>query len=258
MRLGFLGTGTITEAIVTGLGSVPGDPHPILLSPRNARVAAGLAARYANVRVCATNQEVLDGSELVVLAVRPQDAEAVLSTLRFSAQHQIVSLIAGYSVERLRPLVAPAAAPSRAVPLPSVAHRRSPIAIYPPGGAAATLLAPLGQLSPVEVEAQLSAFNAVTSTMAAYFGFVGRIADWLARQGVPAQQAREYMALVYIGLAEAGLEASLKTYDELATAHSTPGGLNEQLLRHLREHGALDTLDDALEAVYRRALGSAS
>ena len=38
-QLGFLGTGTITAAIVTGLNAPDPGPYSILLSPRNAAVA---------------------------------------------------------------------------------------------------------------------------------------------------------------------------------------------------------------------------
>ena len=258
MTLGFIGTGTITAAIVTGLSSPGGRDYTIRLSPRNPGVAAGLATRFENVSVCASNQEVLDSSEKVVLAVRPQVAEEVLSGLRFSSRQIVISLVAAHPVRRIAELVSPATSIQRAVPLPSAAQRRSPIAIYPPGGPAADLFGPLGQVFAVEKEAHLNAFGAATSTMAAYFGFVGHIASWLSRTGIPEQQAREYMARIYAGLAHAGMEASEGTYEDLAAAHATPGGLNEQLLRDLTDHGVFGILGDALDAVYRRAAGQSA
>src|SRR5262245_27633435 len=74
MTLGFVGTGTIAAPIVDGLCSVRPET-PIVVSPRNAATAAALAARHGNVRVAKSNQEVLDTSDMVVLAVRPQVAE---------------------------------------------------------------------------------------------------------------------------------------------------------------------------------------
>ncbi|MGJ5816750.1 pyrroline-5-carboxylate reductase [Paludibaculum fermentans] len=255
MTLGFLGSGAITEAIVTGL-STPGGPcHPIRLSPRNAAVAAGLAARFENVSVCPTNQAVVDVCDTIVLAVRPQVTPKVLSELHFAPTHTVISLVAGFSAVRIAGLVAPASAISRAIPLPSVAQRRSPIAVYPPKSAAAGLFAPLGQVFGIETEAHLNALSTATSTMAAYFGFMGHIASWVAGKGIPEPQARQYIALLFSGLASTGLEESGQSPADLAVAHSTPGGLNEQLLRHLTEHGVFDTLNDALEAVHRRASG---
>lgn len=72
MRLGFVGTGAITSAIVTGLNAAGIDGDTILVSPRNAETAAALAAKFPNVTVAASNQAVLDGSNVVIIAVRPR------------------------------------------------------------------------------------------------------------------------------------------------------------------------------------------
>lgn len=83
MNLGFVGTGAITSAIVTGLNASDAGRDGILVSPRNAEVAAALAARFPNVAVAASNQAVLDGSDVVMLAIRPQVTVEVLSSLEF-------------------------------------------------------------------------------------------------------------------------------------------------------------------------------
>ena len=255
MTIGFVGTGAITAAIVTGLNSGSDARPAIRLSPRNAAVASGLAGRFDNVSVCGSNQEVLDESETAVLAVRPQVAEEILSGLRFSSGQIVISLVAGFSAHRIAELTAPAGRIWRAIPLPSVAQRRSPIALYPPGGPPAELFGRLGRVFGIEKEEHLNALSTATSTMAAYFGFAGRIASWVARKGMAEQQSREYVARMFAGLADAGLEASEGSFEELAKAHATPGGLNEQVLRDLTDHGVFDTLAAALESVHRRATG---
>jgi len=65
MKLGFIGTGALTSAIVIGLKSLDGDPVSVVLSPRNEEIAAKLASRYPNTRVAADNQEVLDDCDTV-------------------------------------------------------------------------------------------------------------------------------------------------------------------------------------------------
>src|SRR5205085_6596022 len=100
--------------------------------------------------VSASNQEVLDVSDTVVLAVRPQIAEAVLSELQFASGHIVISLIAGLSSSRIADLVTPASRIWRAIPLPSVARKGGPIAVYPPGGAATELFATLGEVFEIE------------------------------------------------------------------------------------------------------------
>jgi pyrroline-5-carboxylate reductase len=258
MTVGFVGTGSIASAIVTGLSSDGGRCYNIRLSPRNVAVAAGLASRFDNVSVCASNQEVLDTSDTVVVAVRPEIAEEVLSGLQFFSGQSVISVVAGFPVRRVADLVRPASAISRAIPLPSVAHRRSPIAVYPLGGPAAELFASLGHVFEIETEDHLNAFSTATSTIAAYFSFMGHIASWVVRKGIPEQQGRDYVARMFAGLSDASQGASQQSFEDLAAAHATPGGLNEQVLRDLISHGVFDTLAQALDSVHRRASGQSA
>lgn len=249
MTLGFLGTGAIAAAMVKGLGSGGGS---ILLSPRNASVAAELAGRFPNVSVASANQEVVDRCETVVVAVRPQVAAEVLSALRFPEGTDVISLVSGHSVRTIRKLVAPAVKVCRAVPLPSCAQRRSPTAIFPPDPAAFQLFSILGAAFEVDREEQFDAFCTATATMAAYFAFADTIASWLTRHGIPDGQAREYLARIHSGLAYTALEHPERSFEALAADHATRGGINEQVVAHLRAHGSFEALSDALDAVMRR------
>ncbi|MBB4188505.1 pyrroline-5-carboxylate reductase [Sinorhizobium terangae] len=75
--IGFLGTGTISKAIITGLLADPAFTNPIVVAPRNAEIAANLAATYPQVTIAEDNQAVADSTDVVFLAVRPQIAAEV-------------------------------------------------------------------------------------------------------------------------------------------------------------------------------------
>ena len=177
MTLGFLGTGTITSAMVTGLER-SGDA--IVLSPRNAAIAADLAHRFSRVSVAGSNQEVLDRSDTVVVAVRPQIVQEVLSALRFRPDHAVISLVSGLPVRRISALIAPASRIARAVPLPAAAKRRSPTAIYPDDPETVALFGLLGAAFAVETEDRFDALCTATATMATYFAFAGASSSWLS------------------------------------------------------------------------------
>ena len=85
MVYGVLGVGAIGAAIVTGLCENVDDAPQVLLSPRNAGIAAGLTQRFATVDVAEDNQAVVDGAPVVIVCVRPQVAHTVLAELRFPA-----------------------------------------------------------------------------------------------------------------------------------------------------------------------------
>lgn len=251
MNLGFLGTGAITSAMVAGLDA-SGAPHSILLSPRNAETSASLARRCPHVSVASSNQDVVDRSETVVIAVRPQIAESVLKDLRFRPSHDVISLVSGFSVERVASLVAPAERVCRAVPLPSAARRKSPTAIYPADDAAIELFTQLGAAFAVETESEFNAICTATATMAAYFAFEDVVASWLSRNGIPPAKARDYMARLHAGLADTAMEFPERSFQALAADHATRGGINEQVVRDLTGHGVFAHFSEALDAVMRR------
>lgn len=251
MTLGFLGTGTITSAMVTGLHEAASG-YSIRVSPRNPAVAADLANRFADVSVASSNQAVLDECETVIVAVRPQIAREVLAELHFRADHHVISVVAGYSVRRIEGLVAPATRVARAIPLPFAARRRSPTAIYPHDPVAAEVFAQLGAALEIDSEDRFSALSAATATMATYFAMADSMASWMVGCGISPAFARDYVARVHSGLAQTALEQPERTFQQLAVDHATRGGTNEQIRNHVTEAGVFDRITEALDAVLRR------
>lgn len=253
MTYGLIGVGAIASAIVAGMSDGAEAPPTILLSPRNASLAAELASRYRNVQVCASNQAVVDGASTLILCLRPQDAPPVLRTLRFSAEQSIVSVMAGISIETLHSLVAPATTIARCIPLPSVAHREGVTVILPRGGAAKALFDQLGGTIELESQQVFDAFSAATATVAAHFEYLDTISSWLAARGVSPNNAVRYVASLFIGLTPA--LRSGESFQRLAQDHTTPGGINELFVNHVRDHGVYRLVDEGLDKVSRKITG---
>jgi pyrroline-5-carboxylate reductase len=216
-----------------------------------------MANRFENVSVAASNQELVDECETIVIAVRPQIAQEVLAALRFPAHANVISLVSGLPARRLAELTAPATRISRAVPLPSAARGMSPTAIYPRDPAVVELFDRLGAVIAVEQEERFDALCVITATMASYFAFASASAAWLERHGVHPQQARDYVAHIYMGLAQTTVEAPGRSFAELAADHATRGGTNEQVLGYLKQLGVFDRFDEALDAILLRVTGRA-
>jgi pyrroline-5-carboxylate reductase len=252
MKLGFLGTGEITAAMVTGLCSADAGRHSIAVSPRNLAIATDLANRFTNVSIASSNQDVLDSSETIVIAVRPAVVRSVLSELRFRSEHQVISVVSALSLQSVSQLVVPAVRVTRAVPLPSTARRIGPTAIYPPNPAVAEFFACVGTVFATETEREFDAICAATATIASFYAFMESVAAWLGRNGVPQQKARDYVARMVLGLTIASVDAPERSFQSLASAHATAGGINEQLLKYLVERGASESLSEGLKAVMQR------
>lgn len=255
MKLGFVGTGALSSAIVIGLKSLPGETTPVVISPRNEAIAAGLAARYRDVRIAADNQAVLDQCDTVMLAVRPQIAREVLKELRFRPDHHVVSLIATIPREEIAGLVAPAAHVGKALPMPMIARRQGSTIICPPDLIVATFFGRLGGVIEVEDQSEFDALSVVTATYAGYFRYLDTIHVWVSSQGVPRDKARDYITSIYKALADAPDTAPDEDFMHLAQDYATRGGINEQVLREMTERGTFEAFAESLERVHRRITG---
>jgi pyrroline-5-carboxylate reductase len=250
LRLGFLGTGAITSAIVTGLAA-SGTKWPICVSPRNERVALRLAETLPMVSVAPSNQAMLDCSDVVVVAVRPQVCEEVLATLEFRANHRVVSLVAAVSRDSIRALVHPAATVACAVPLPTVANRLGPTAIYPPDPVAELLFSRLGVAIPVASEREFQAIFASTAVIASFFTFLDTVRSWLIEHQVQELRARTYVASMFHSLTDFAQRTDVPLA-ELVHEFATKGGLNEQFRHGLMRADAFDACSQGLDAILER------
>ncbi len=207
MTLGFIGTGNIASAMVTGLYASQAPPGKVLVSPRGVETALALAAAFPALDVAPDNQAVVDGSATVVLAVRPQDAKRILTPLRFRAEQRVISLLALTPLERSRRLVAPAGTIVRALPLPTCAERLGPIVVYPGEPWAMAFFAPIGTPIAAAEERELNVLWALTALIAPYFALIAAGAGWAANAGVAAPTAGTYLATMFHALSTLAVRA---------------------------------------------------
>ena len=252
MNLGFIGTGEITVAMVTGFCTAESCPERVIVSPRNAVNAAALAAAFPVVEVAADNQAVVEASDWLVLAVLPQVAAEALAPLRFRPGQKVVSVIAGLPLAAAAELVTPAQMLAQALPLPPAARHLGPVGICPPNAAVAELFGRIGTSIEVSDEREFDAFWSVTSLMAPFYGLLHHSATWLTDKGVPSEAAGRYVGAMFHALAENACQAGTEGFARLTQDSQTPGGLNEQTYRALSAAGLYRHEEEALDAVLAR------
>lgn len=254
MRLGFVGTGIITQAIVTGLVRVGAPFDSIALSNRNAQTASGLAALDVRIHVCDSNQAVLDASDVVCLAIRPQIAHDVLAELKFSPAHRVISFVAGMNVDELKKRIDRVEHIVRAIPLPAVADALGSTTLYPQDEIARALFSQVGVAVEVENEHQFDCLSAATATMASFYAVLESQAQWLVEKGLAYGKARAFLAAYSLGLAHAA-KTNKASFDDLVNQSMTPGGINEQLHHELLAKANYAQYQHALTGVLDRIEG---
>src|SRR5690606_37859742 len=128
-KIGFIGTGTITDAIVRGLLLEPIAGTHIVVSRRGTKISTKLATDFPQVGISDNNQAILESCDTIVLAIRPQIAEEVIRPLRFHRKHKVISLIAGTDRSTLLEWIGTEVCLTQAIPLPFVARRNGVTAI---------------------------------------------------------------------------------------------------------------------------------
>lgn len=257
MALGFIGTGTIAAAMVRGLRRA-GNAEPIVVSPRNAQLAARLAAELDGVSIAASNQQVVDQCDTVFVAVLPQVVEQVMGELRFEPRHCVVSLVATVSLERLAKLAGPAGQLYRAVPLPFVAIGLGGTLLYPASATLAALFDQLGQALVMRSEADIDILTVASSTMSSAFAAQAAIDAWMVGHGIAPSQSRAYLTQLASGLAASAEQHPEMSLAQLTHDFATPGGLNEQFRRHLDAAGLPEAYSSGLDALLVRITGKSS
>lgn len=254
MRLGFIGVGEITAAVVTGLCRAEPGCHAIALSPRGARQGEALAAAYPEARRMADNQSVIDAAELVFLAMRPDQARAALTELRFAPGIMVASFVAGLGLADLQALTG-ADRVCRVIPLPMIAEAAGPVLIAPAEPQVLALFQGLGRVILPADDAAMEGLALASALMSTFLEMTAAGVAALSAHGVPPEQARDYLGSLHEALSRRVLASPAAALGALAVAHETPGGINEHARRVLHDQGWFAQYAAVLDRVAQHARG---
>lgn len=252
MKLGFIGTGVISSAVVTGLCTSKTLVDSIWVSPRNNEKSKALEEKFNPVKVGKSNQVVLDHSDVVVLGILPQHMEIILPDLKFRADHTIVHLMAGVKISEVIPLVTPAVQIVRVFPLPCVAIHKGPIAMFPHNKTIFQLFKNLGSNILVETEEHLDSLSIITSLMAPYYAMLETLVNWAASEGISRKNASDYIASMFKALSLIAENSEQGNLSALINESMTPGGLNELAMKTIEQHSGFNNLITALQHVKKK------
>jgi pyrroline-5-carboxylate reductase len=242
MVVGFVGSGSMAAAIARGWA---GEFETMLFSDSGSGRARRLGGEVAS------NEEIADRADLVLLAVKPNKLEEVAPAL--AGAGEIVSVLAATPLERLRAALPGAGHVLRVMPNVGVEVRQGVLCVA--GSASPQARAKLELLGRV-VELPERDFDAATAVMGcspAYLALaVEAIADAGAADGLDPGLARELVVETAAGTAEL-----LRRHDPAAVrkAVASPGGSTEKGLEALDREGARRAFEAAVWASLERMRG---
>jgi pyrroline-5-carboxylate reductase len=260
-RIGFLGAGKMATALARGWAAAGLAASDRMLASDPLPQARQAFTAETGVRAVADNREVVAGSDLLVLAVKPQTMKALLAEIRpvVAARHLVVSVAAGITLRQLADGLGADRRLIRVMPNTPCLVGASASAYAAADTATAEDVALVDRLLNVVGQAHRvpeSLLDAVTGLSASGPAFVYVIIEALSdggvRVGLPREVATALAAQTVFGAAKMVLETGTHP-GVLKDSVASPGGTTIAGLHALERGGLRAALIDAVEAATRRS-----
>ncbi|QFS83246.1 pyrroline-5-carboxylate reductase [Roseivivax sp. THAF40] len=242
MRIGVIGCGTIARAAIEGIAQ---DDHDITVSERGARHAAFLAQTYDNVSI-ADNQGVVDASDVLLLGLMAETAQEVLQALTFRADQNVITFMAGATLEEADAWVRPARATAIMMPFPGIAQGGTPIMMFGQTDLVAQIFGTRNTLFPLHSADEMAAYLCAQAVLSPVARMVGDAADWLGSRVSDAAQGEAFLRIL-IASNLSGMECG-----PLIDALNAPGGYNQRLRVHMEDQGMRSAIRSGLTSLEDR------
>jgi len=252
MKIGIIGTGIIASSLVTGFCKKE-TGHEFFLSPRNAKKAEALAAKYSEVTICTSNQNVLDMAEWVFICLLKKDFGAI-DELSFRETHRVVNMSADMRLQDLRKIVGETELLAHVIPLPFIADGYGPVLVYPEVTEVGNLFSSVGDVNYANSQKDVQTLQIVTGLMSPYYMLLNEIVMYSDEHGVDHDISVKFLCSLFNALCTRA--ASIQDCDLVELAHEmTPGGYNEQAMKELVDNGAIKAWRTAIDGLHNRLHG---
>ena len=251
MNIGFLGSGHITSSIIEGIFKSKLKIKKIYISPRNKLISKKLSKRFKKVIVSNNNQQVIDSSSWVFLAVTPNIGNKILKNLRFNKSKKIISLISTININRLKKITKNKNI-SRVIPLPFIGMRKGPIIICPNDNKLKNFFKYLGKVIELKSEKISKSFWATSSFMASFYNLLSETSTWLVSKGIKRNNAENYTRELFLALSEDAMNKNKISLKQLVLESQTPGGTNAYVLKELKKKKFYKVQQKVLNSIFKK------
>ena len=252
MNIGFIGTGKIATAVISGIFKSSIVYKKITISPRNKKIAKQLKKKFNSITIAKNNQEIVDKCNWVFLSITPTVGEKIIKKLNFRSNQIIISFISTFTLDQLKKAIKVNAKIVRAIPLPPISLKKGPVPICPPNKKVKDFFNKIG--TTVEIKNEKSSINfwVTSGMMAPFYELLRVMSDWLVRRGIKRDNAQKYITSLFLALSEDAVINSKKDLKYLVKDSQTPKGLNEQGIKELTKSGFYKKLENALNSIHKR------
>lgn len=259
--IGFIGAGNMAEALMNGLiSSHTVLPGSIMASDKDVERLAVIAEGY-KIKAMNSNAGVVAGSDIVILAVKPQDIASVLSEIREEAKDRlIISIAAGVNTKKIADILLTPVRIIRGMPNTPAIVLSGATALFMGEGCtkddekmAVRVFDAVGKTVVLKDESLMDAVTGLSGSGPAYvFVILEALADAGVRMGLPRETASLLANQTVFGAARMVMETK-RHPAELKDMVASPGGTTIAGLKKLEEGKLRAAIMEAVEAAALRS-----
>ncbi|MDM8548160.1 pyrroline-5-carboxylate reductase [Candidatus Venteria ishoeyi] len=256
----FIGGGNMSRSLIGGLLENGMSAEHIRVADINPQP---LANHYP-VRIFTDNVQALAGSDVVVLAVKPQMMKSVCQEIASHIPHPVptlISIAAGVRITDLQHWLGDDLPIVRVMPNTPALVQSGASALFAAEAVsqvqhelAESIMRAVGMTVWLDNEEQMNTVTALSGSGPAYFFLVMEMLENAAvKQGLPVDTARLLTLQTAFGAAKMALE-SQEDAASLRARVTSKGGTTEQAINALQNGGLQSLLDEAVSAAKQRSI----
>lgn len=259
-KIGFIGAGNMATAIIKGLIS-QNNGKAAYINVFDISEDKCNEMRNNGVNICDCSKDVVKESDIIVLAVKPQNYSEVLESLRdtVTSEKTFVSIAAGISIGFVQNKLGCKCPIVRVMPNTPLLLKKGASALCPSENITEEnkqivydMFAGSGVCEYITEEHMNEIISVNGSSPAYIYLFAKAMADYAQSKGIPYEKAMNLVCATLEGSA-AMLRESGDSADVLIEKVSSKGGTTIEALEKLREHHFYDTIQEAMQACTNRA-----
>ncbi|UJR29169.1 hypothetical protein I4U23_010383 [Adineta vaga] len=266
LKIGFLGAGRMSQALVRSLieRNVVSSKDQIIASDVDENQRRIVTSQFG-ISTTDDNRQVVNKSDLLILAVKPKDVENVLKNIRESLnsqKHLLVSIAAGIRTTSIEQILKPKSRVIRVMPNVACLVNAS-CSVYSPGQSSTTddrslvnkIFSSIGSCEGEIDENLLNVVTALSGSGPAYFSvFVEALADGAVKAGLSRTMALTLAIKTMMGTAQLLLDKKQSFHpSQLKDAVASPGGTTIYGLEIMEKAGIRGALMETVTAATNRA-----
>lgn len=260
INVGFIGAGNMASALIGGLCNSGFPSNRLYVTDPDENKLNTLTTTF-QVNTCLSNQVLLDHSQVVVLAVKPQVMNNVVSELTIKGNDRLyLSIAAGIRTDHLLAWFGQDVALVRAMPNTPALVQTGATGLFANEAVtdeqrkiAENIMSAVGIALWVEQESQLDAVTALSGSGPAYFFYLMEAMEQAGVElGLNSDLVHALTVQTALGAAKLAQTAT-ESPQQLRQRVTSPGGTTEAAINHMQSENGLNIIKQAVLAANHRS-----